>query len=177
MRGCVSERASLRANEPSSAVFGSLAHGRRIERVASSEGAPVRTAQRQAVLADIELPEFGMPTVEPLLPPSIFAERVERLRARMDERGYDRLVVWADREHSANVVYLTGFDPRFEEAVLVVGSSGNPALLVGNECFASAEAAPLPLRCLRFQDLSLPAQPRCEANRACVLRQGVWLQR
>ena len=78
----------------------------------------------------------------------------------MDERGYDRLVVWADREHSANVAYLTGFDPRFEEAVLVVGGGGDPALLVGNECFASAEAAPLPLRCLRFQDLSLPAQPR-----------------
>ena len=120
----------------------------------------MRTAQKQAVLADIELPDFGMPAVEPLLPPSIFAERVERLRARMDERGYDRLVVWADREHSANVAYLTGFDPRFEEAVLVVGARGDPALLVGNECFASAEAAPLPLRCLRFQDLSLPAQPR-----------------
>jgi hypothetical protein len=120
----------------------------------------MRTAEKQAVLADIELPDFGMPAVEPLLPPSIFAERVERLRARMDERGYDRLVVWADREHSANVAYLTGFDPRFEEAVLVVGGGGDAALLVGNECFASAEAAPLPLRCLRFQDLSLPAQPR-----------------
>ena len=43
---------------------------------------------------------------------------------------------------------------------LVVGRSGDPAMLVGNECFATAEAAPLPLRCVRFQDLSLPAQPR-----------------
>jgi hypothetical protein len=120
----------------------------------------MKTATRKAVLADIALPDFGMPVTEPLLPPSIHAERVERLRARMEERGYDRLVVWADREHSANVAYLTGFDPRFEEAVLVVGRSGDPAMLVGNECFASAEAAPLPLRCLRFQDLSLPAQPR-----------------
>ena len=83
-----------------------------------------------------------------------------RLRDRMDERGYDHLVVWADREHSANLAYLTGFDPRFEEAVLVVGPSGDPALLVGNECFGTAEAAPLPMRCVRFQDLSLPGQPR-----------------
>jgi Xaa-Pro aminopeptidase len=103
------------------------------------------TATKKIELADVELPDFGMPAVEPLLPPAIHAERVERLRARMEERGYDRLVVWADREHSANVAYLTGFDPRFEEAVLLVGRSGDPALLVGNECFASAEAAPLPL--------------------------------
>ena len=113
------------------------------------------------MLAEIALPDFGMPTVEPLLPPSIFAERVERLRARMDERGYDQLVVWADREHSANVAYLTGFDPRFEEAVLVVGAEvATRPCWWATSASASAEAAPLPLRCLRFQDLSLPAQPR-----------------
>ena len=118
------------------------------------------TATRKAVLADVELPDFGMPTEEPLLPPSIYGERLERLRARMEARRYDRLVVWADREHSANVSYLTGFDPRFEDAVLIVTLDGDPAVLVGNENFATAEAAPLPLRCVRFQDLSLPGQPR-----------------
>src|SRR6187455_1311854 len=120
----------------------------------------MKTATRKAALADVELPDFGMPAAEPVLPAPIYSARVERLRARMDERGYDRLVVWADREHSANVAYLTGFDPRFEEAVLVIGRSGDPAMLVGNACFATAGAAPLALRCLRFQDLSLPAQPR-----------------
>ena len=118
------------------------------------------TSQRSAVLADVELPDFGMPATEPLLPPSIYAARLERLRDRMERRGYDRLVVWADREHSANIAYLTGFDPRFEEAVLVVSPTGEPALLVGNENHAAAEAAPLPMRCVRFQDLSLPGQPR-----------------
>ena len=103
----------------------------------------MNTATRKAALADVELPDFGMPAAEPVLPAPIYSARVERLRARMDERGYDRLVVWADREHSANVAYLTGFDPRFEEAVLVIGRSGDPAMLVGNECFATAEAAPL----------------------------------
>ena len=117
-------------------------------------------ATRRAMLADVELPDFGMPTSEPLLPPSIYAERLERLQARMEVRRYDHVVVWADREHSANLAYLTGFDPRFEEAVLIVAATGVPALLVGNENFATAEAAPLPLRCIRFQDLSLPGQPR-----------------
>jgi hypothetical protein len=78
----------------------------------------------------------------------------------MDQRRYDTVVLWADREHSANLAYLTGFDPRFEEAVLLVGPSGDPALLVGNECYGVAEAAPLPVRPVRFQDLSLPSQPR-----------------
>ena len=117
-------------------------------------------ATRRAVLADVELPAFGMPATEPLLPVSIYAERLERLRTRMEQRRYDHLVVWADREHSANLAYLTGFDPRFEEAVLVVSPGGDPALLVGNENLATADAAPLPLRCVRFQDLSLPGQPR-----------------
>ena len=52
--------------------------------------------------------------------------RLARLRQRMDERGFDRLVVYADREHSANMSYLTGFDPRFEEALLIVGPDGEP---------------------------------------------------
>ena len=75
----------------------------------------------RAVLADVELPDFGMPAAEPLLPPATYADRIERLRERMAARRYDWLVVWADREHSANIAYLTGFDPRFEEALLVVG--------------------------------------------------------
>jgi hypothetical protein len=69
-------------------------------------------------------------------------------------------VVYGDREHSANLAYLTGFDPRFEEAVLILGRSGDPAILVGNECYAMAGAAPLPMRRTLFQDLSLTDQPR-----------------
>jgi hypothetical protein len=46
----------------------------------------------------------------------------------------DALVVYADREHCANVAYLTGFDPRFEEALLLLSSEGRRKLLVGNEC-------------------------------------------
>jgi hypothetical protein len=113
-----------------------------------------------ARLAPIDLPDFGMPDAMPELPASLYAARRERLRERADARGYDRLVVYADREHSANLAYLTGFDPRFEEAVLVVGPSGDPAILVGNECHAMAGAAPLPMRRHLFQDLSLPGQPR-----------------
>ena len=114
----------------------------------------------RARLAEITLPDFGMPAAMPSLPPTLYAERVERLLERAATAGYDRLVVYADREHSANLAYLAGFDPRFEEALLVLGPSGDPAILVGNECIGMAAAAPLPMRPVLFQDLSLPNQPR-----------------
>jgi Xaa-Pro aminopeptidase len=101
-----------------------------------------------------------MPDVEPPIPPERYRERAAALRDRAAAHGYDRLVVYADREHSANLAWLTGFDPRFEEAILVLGPSGDPVILVGNECYGTAGAAPLPMRRALFQDMSLPGQPR-----------------
>lgn len=111
-------------------------------------------------LADVDLPDFGMPSVMPQLPASLYATRVAELRRRMSAAGWDHVVVYADREHSANLSYLTGFDPRFEEAMLILGPADDPAVLVGNECWGMAAAAPLPLRPVMFQDFSLPGQPR-----------------
>ena len=114
----------------------------------------------RARLADTSLPDFGMPEAMPEIPASIYQARVASLRERAEERGYDRLVVYADREHSANLAYLTGFDPRFEEALLLLGPADEPAILAGNECYSTAGAAPLAMRRHLFQDFSLPSQPR-----------------
>jgi hypothetical protein len=111
-------------------------------------------------LTTVDLPDFGMPEVRPEVPAGTYPERLAAFRARADAAGYDRLVVYADREHSANLAFLTGFDPRFEEAMLIVGSDGDPLVLVGNECYGMAGAAPLSMRRERFQDFSLPSQPR-----------------
>ena len=113
-----------------------------------------------ARLAHIDLPDFGEPGPRPELPASLYPARLAELQRRAELRGYDRLVVYADREHSANLAYLSGFDPRFEEALLVIGGAEEPAILVGNECFGMAGAAPLAMRRHLFQDLSLPSQPR-----------------
>jgi hypothetical protein len=118
------------------------------------------TITSTARLAEITLPEFEVPDPAPSLPEETYRARLERLRAGMEERRLDRLVIYADREHSASLAYLTGFDPRFEEAILVVGTTDGPAILVGNECYGLAGAAPLPMRRHLFQDLSLPSQPR-----------------
>lgn len=113
-----------------------------------------------ATLRRVELPDFGMPHVRPELPPSLYGDRIRRLRERASEIGLDFVVVYGDREHSANLSYLTGFDPRFEEALAVIGMRGDPAILVGNECVGMAQSAPLPMRDVLFQDFSLPNQPR-----------------
>ncbi len=101
-----------------------------------------------------------MPEAMPEVSPGVYRERLHRLRERATTHHWDRLVVYADREHSANLSYLTGFDPRFEEAVLVLAPEGDPAVLAGNECYGLAGAAPVPLRRHLFQDFSLPGQPR-----------------
>lgn len=108
----------------------------------------------------IDLPDFGLPDARPELPVALYLARIARLRERAERRGYERLVVYADREHSAGLAYLTGFDPRFEEALLVLGPSGDPLILTGNECYGMAGAAPLRMRRELLQDLSLPGQPR-----------------
>ena len=121
---------------------------------------PLSRPVMRAHLETIELPDFGMPSSMPQIPKSVYVARIERARQQARERDHDMLVVYADREHSANLSYLTGFDPRFEEAVLLLGLDGDPAILVGNECYGMAEAAPLLMRPELFQDLSLPGQPR-----------------
>jgi Xaa-Pro aminopeptidase len=118
-----------------------------------------------ARLSRVDLPDFGPAGPMPEIPPPLYAKRLERLRARAEQQGYDRLVIYADREHSANLAFLTGFDPRFEEAILVLGPDAEPAILVGNECWGMAGAAPLPMRRHMFQDLSLPSQPRNRSRR------------
>ncbi len=111
-------------------------------------------------LVDLDLPEFGEPDVEPVVPPATYAARAEMALARAHARGLDALLVYGDREHMANVAYLTGYDPRFEETLLVMRPGAPPALLVGNEGWAYTELAPGSFERVLFQSFSLLGQPR-----------------
>src|SRR5262245_4447577 len=105
-------------------------------------------------LKTIRLPDFGSDAFLPELPPALYRARIAATRQRATVRGYDLLVIYADREHSANLAYLTGFDPRFEEALLILTPEGDPAILVGNESFGMAGAAPLTMRRRLYQHFS-----------------------
>jgi len=87
----------------------------------------------------------------------------------MERLGLTHTVVYGDREHFANLTYLTGFDPRFEESFLIVGRAATPLILVGNECEAYLAISSLHnagrMRHELFQSFSLLGQPR-ERSRA-----------
>lgn len=111
-------------------------------------------------LAEVELPEFGLPTVEPHISRVVYAARLAALRQRYRARGFDAFVVYGDREHFANVAYLTGYDPRFEETLLIVTGDDTPSLLVGNEGMGYSAISPVPLNRVLYQTFSLIGQPR-----------------
>lgn len=73
-------------------------------------------------------------------PPEIPKEiNEQRCKRAYKESGSDWFIVYADREHSANMLYLCGFDPRFEQAVLVLGKNNQKILIVGNEGYWYAD--------------------------------------
>ncbi len=111
-------------------------------------------------LAEIALPEFGLPRVEPAIPAATYEARIVSARQRASDAGYDVLMVYADREHFANLAYLTGFDPRFEEALLILTQDRIPTLLVGNEDMAYTAIGPIELQPVLYQTFSLLSQPR-----------------
>ena len=116
-----------------------------------------------ARLIRLDWPDFGAPDCP--APPG--AEemdlRLGSIRVAMDAHGFDRLVIYGDREHAANILWATGFDPRFEEAVLIVGP-GEALLLAGNECLPYTAVSPLvasgAIAVGHCASLSLPSQPR-----------------
>jgi Xaa-Pro aminopeptidase len=114
-------------------------------------------------LAPVSIPDFGVPLARPAIPAATYASRCDRLYARA---GVDWVVVYADREHAANMIHLTGFEPRFEEALLLLGKDGRRLLATGNESESYAAISPLPgLEVVLAQSLSLMAQDRTRRPR------------
>jgi len=116
-----------------------------------------------ARLIRIDWPDFGAPDVPPVLSLSELEQRLAALRSAAAIRGWAAVVIYGDREHAANLHWLTGFDPRFEEAVLVV-TPDDALLLAGNECLPYTAISPLvqagAIRTGHCASLSLPSQPR-----------------
>jgi hypothetical protein len=109
-------------------------------------------------LKQVALPDFGPLGPQPQIPPATYAARAA---AAYQRAGCDWLVVYADREHFGNIVFLTGFEPRFEEALLLLGPGGRRVLITGNESESYAALAGLPdLTVLVSQTLSLMGQDR-----------------
>src|SRR4029079_7006916 len=103
----------------------------------------------------VTLPKFGCDERLPALTVAEYQARLAATVERMKKEKLDILLVYADREHFANLAYLTGFDPRFEEALLLLDSAGRRRLIVGNECMGYLPDAKLNCEVVLFQEFTL----------------------
>lgn len=123
----------------------------------------MHTTADQIVYAEVPIPDYEPVTLITELPEDVYRARLEAACARMAVEGLDALAIYGDREHFSNFEYLCGFDPRFEEALLIVHRSGECFCLLGNECYPLASISKIPLRRVLFQPFSLPGQPISDA--------------
>ena len=129
--------------------------------------------KRSFELSSVALPEFGQPDQYPEIDASIYRRRLDDLKRGASEAGLSTIVVYADREHSANMAYLCGVDPRFEEALLVVEQSGNPVLITGPENQGYARNSRIELDIALYPPFGLLGQDRSETPPfADLLRQS-----
>ncbi len=113
----------------------------------------------------VELRHVPCPALEvPVERPEISAEEYI-LRARMlyEAVDLDWVAVYGDREHFANLMWLTGYDPRFEEALLVLGPDDRRVLFVGVEGVDYAEIAGLPAEIRFYPPWSIVGQPHTDS--------------
>jgi hypothetical protein len=113
-----------------------------------------------ARLTNMTLPEFGLPNIRPTLSAEIYEGRLARFLDLVWDQGLDAVAVYADREHSANLSYLTGFDPRFEEALMLVVKGKEPLILTGPENQGGAEKALVSADVRLYQPFGLLGQNR-----------------
>lgn len=120
-----------------------------------------RTVSAEAVrLRTVANPALRVPDEYPKLSSEVYGGRLARVHARLAENQCDALVVYGDREHFANIAWLTGIDPRFEEAIAIVVGQQIPTMLLGNECLSLAEYTAAEVKGVHWPPLSLLGQPR-----------------
>ncbi len=123
-------------------------------------------------LGEVELPQYELPGEQPSIPAATYLGRLAAAAGAAAQAGLDALLVYADREHFANLSYLTGYDPRFEESLLILTPGKAPVLLVGNEGEAYAQVVPDGIEVVRYQSFSLVSQDRTASPRLSELLQA-----
>ena len=93
-----------------------------------------------------------------------YQRRINRLLALGEGEGATHLVIYGDREHYSNIEHLTGYDPRFEESLLILRPGQKPILVAGNEGIWYAEIIPYDIQVEHYSTFSLSGQPRTKRD-------------
>lgn len=98
--------------------------------------------------------------VEPVvLTDETIQARKAKVLDSMASENFDALIIYADKEHGGNFEYLTGFIPRFEEALLILDVNGEGTVVLGNENLKLARFSRVPVALKHSPFFSLPNQP------------------
>jgi len=119
----------------------------------------MRKYREQITLSNVPAPTIDYTPQQVVLTDETMAQRRNKVLALMKQKALDRLLVYADLEHGSNFEYLTGFLPRFEEALLVLHQDGNAYMLMGNENAKMVRYARLQAQLIHVPFFSLPNQP------------------
>jgi Xaa-Pro aminopeptidase len=106
-------------------------------------------------------------------------EYLHRIQAALQQSTdkYSYLIIYADREHFSNMEYFTGYDPRFEEALLILSEGQAPTIIVGNEGKSYAEKIPYDINIVVYPFFSLPNQPRNKNTKLSDILKDVGIQK
>ncbi len=110
----------------------------------------------------VELPDFDVQDEMPEIPKSVYETRCEKL---YDASNSEWVVVYGDREHFANLHYFTEFDPRWEEALLILGPNNSKYMLIGNEGLIYESVIKPEVEIVLCQTFSLMGQDRTKSKK------------
>lgn len=94
-----------------------------------------------------------------ILSDATFTQRKEKVLELMKKYDFSSLMIYADKEHGSNFEYLTGFIPRFEEAIQILNQDGSSILILGNENYNKTGMARTQSQGILCPFFSLPNQP------------------
>lgn len=117
-------------------------------------------------IEEIQLPEIKEAEIFPEIKREEIEERYMKISQKMREKRLSHIIIYSDREHYANLSYLTGgYDSRFEESLLILAKDEIPVLVVGNEGYSYSDISILEHKKELFQTFSLQGQVRDKKNR------------
>lgn len=100
----------------------------------------------------------------PVIQAEEYRARIGRLLGMAKDDGLTAVIVYGDREHCANVHYLSGYDPRFEETLFLLKMEAVPKLIVGLEGDDYSKISPLEIDRRLYSGFGLQGQPATDNN-------------
>ena len=116
------------------------------------------------LIKNVTLPDFSFTDTPPKVSKTDYENRIEKLCSLNAAQRYTHIIVYGDREHFSNIHYLTGYDPRFEEALLIISKGKDPIMVVGCEGISYLKISPVNLQGVLFHSFSLMGMPRQNAT-------------